>query len=171
MNNQIKYLYQAPSSNEFGQADVDKEQRVPASLNRRFLNLLIDTSICFGLQPLFFGLLLGLYFRLFGNIDQAYRLTAFLQTHMESNVLLSWVYLILLCPVLYYLVLEGLTGRTIGKLITRTKVVDGNGMKPVFSKILIRTAVRFIPLEWFSHFNEDCQGWHDKFSKTMVIKS
>ena len=68
----------------------------------------------------------------------------------------------------YYAVLEGLAGRTIGKVITKTIVVTEDGKKPEFSTILLRSLCRFIPFEAFS-FLGDGKGWHDKLSKTRVV--
>ena len=88
----------------------------------------------------------------------------------SNNVFLS--YLIGFAIVFgYYAVLEGFTGRTIGKFITRTKVVDENGEKPDFNTILIRSLCRLIPFEQFSFLGSDSYGWHDKFSKTRVVKA
>lgn len=71
----------------------------------------------------------------------------------------------------YYTLMEGLTGRTIAKYITRTKVVDENGEKPDLNTILIRSLCRLIPFEQFSFLASGYSGWHDKFSKTRVVKA
>ena len=47
-----------------------------------------------------------------------------------------------LLTLVYYLPLEGLTGRTLGKLVTGTRVVNADGMKPTFNQILGRTFSR-----------------------------
>ncbi len=44
----------------------------------------------------------------------------------------------------YYPVLEGLTGRTLGKLLFGLKVVDQNGRNPGLLKAIIRTIVRLV---------------------------
>jgi len=69
---------------------------------------------------------------------------------------------------LYYFIWEALTGRTLGKLISGTIVVNENGEKPTASEIFIRTICRFIPFEYFSFLGE--RGWHDSISKTYVVK-
>ena len=70
--------------------------------------------------------------------------------------------------VTYYLVFEGFWGRTPGKFVFGTVVVDMKGGKPAFATLLGRTLCRFIPFEPFSFFG--AAGWHDKFSKTRVVR-
>jgi len=71
---------------------------------------------------------------------------------------------------LYYFILEGLTARTIGKMITRTEVVNRYGEKPTWAEIALRTICRIIPLEAIS-FIPNGIGWHDRFSQTYVKQS
>lgn len=75
---------------------------------------------------------------------------------------------ILMC--LYYIPLETMTGRTIGKLITGTKVVNDHGQSPSLIAVIKRTLSRFIPFEAFSFLGKDAYGWHDKISDTYVVK-
>lgn len=70
----------------------------------------------------------------------------------------------------FYLLLEGTTGRTLGKLVTGTKVVDQNGLKPSFGQIVGRTFARFIPFEAFSFLGDSGRGWHDSLAKTYVVR-
>ncbi|WGH74304.1 RDD family protein [Tenacibaculum tangerinum] len=70
----------------------------------------------------------------------------------------------------YYSFFEALTGRSLAKLITNTKVVDENGNKPTFEMILVRSLCRYIPFNAFSFLGSDAVGWHDSLSKTRVIK-
>lgn len=70
--------------------------------------------------------------------------------------------------ILYYTLTEGLTGRTLGKLITGTKVVTEEGLRPSFGKAFGRSLCRLIPFEVFSFLGG--RGWHDSFTDTYVIK-
>ncbi len=72
----------------------------------------------------------------------------------------------LLLHFLYYFILEYTFKTTIGKLYTGTKVVSQNGT--VTHNLFFRTLYRLIPFEPFS-FLFGRQGWHDQFSKTIVI--
>ncbi len=71
---------------------------------------------------------------------------------------------------LYYLLLEHYGQITIGKLITKTMVVDEMGYEPSFSESLYRTLSRFIPFEAFSCLRKPSRGWHDTLSGTYVIE-
>lgn len=70
---------------------------------------------------------------------------------------------------LYCFVMESLWGKTVGKMVTHTKVVDENGNAPSMGRIFIRTLSRFIPFEAFSFLRAEPVGWHDSISKTRVV--
>ncbi|WP_139920113.1 RDD family protein [Hymenobacter sp. DG01] len=69
----------------------------------------------------------------------------------------------------YYTVMEGLFGRTFGKMLTRTRVVTDEGLHPSFGTILKRSIWRFIPFDALS-FLGNAYGWHDSRSETMVVR-
>lgn len=75
-------------------------------------------------------------------------------------------FVLILIP--YYYFFEHFTGRTIGKYISKTMVVDINGNNPNKISILKRTLARIIPFEGISFFGNE-RGWHDSLSKTYVI--
>ena len=62
-------------------------------------------------------------------------------------------------------------GRTVGKLITGTKVVNKNGTKITFWKAIARSLCRLIPFDPISFLTWDgkLDGWHDKFTRTTVV--
>ena len=70
----------------------------------------------------------------------------------------------------YYFTFELTTGKTIEKMITKTKVVNtDNDRKPNFTRILIRTISRLIPIDIISYaFSSN--GIHDIISKTELKK-
>ena len=73
--------------------------------------------------------------------------------------------------VLYYTICEGLMGKTLGKFISKTKVIDNDtNVKPTFTIAFIRSLCRLIPLDAISFFFYDAGGWHDRISKTRVVK-
>ena len=72
---------------------------------------------------------------------------------------------------IYYLPLESITDRTLGKLITGTKIVTEQGTKPTFKQVLGRTLARLVPFEWFSFLDKESRGWHDTWPKVYVVKS
>ncbi|WP_289060848.1 RDD family protein [uncultured Zobellia sp.] len=77
--------------------------------------------------------------------------------------------LILIFP-LYYILFEYFLQRTPGKYISGTIVIDEYGNKPDIGKIVLRTIIRYIPIEPFSCLGDNSRGWHDTWSKTYVIK-
>ena len=69
----------------------------------------------------------------------------------------------------YFFFMELMYGKTLGKFITKTKVVDYQKQKPTTNQIFIRSISRLIPFEPFSFFGKRPVGWHDSFSRTYVI--
>lgn len=71
----------------------------------------------------------------------------------------------------YYFILELSFQVTPGKLVSKTKVVDSQSLRrPSFYKFLIRTACRFIPLEFvLVFFSESHKSLHDILSGTVLI--
>lgn len=72
--------------------------------------------------------------------------------------------------IFYYLIFEGINGRTMGKYLTQTKVISKNGAKPKFTQIIVRTLVRILFIEVLSYIAKRPNGWHDRASNTEVVK-
>lgn len=71
---------------------------------------------------------------------------------------------------IYYFLQEATTGRTLAKAITGTYVVTTEGEKVGWGRAAWRTVLRIFPFEAFSYLgNGSPRGWHDKWSKTVVI--
>ena len=79
------------------------------------------------------------------------------------------LFLLLISFVVYYAFMEIKFQKTIGKFITKTKVVKINGDKPEASDILMRTLCRLVPFDRFTFLFMQ-NGIHDTLSKTTVIK-
>jgi uncharacterized RDD family membrane protein YckC len=125
---------------------------IPAGKWRRFFNFLIDRVGAMG-----FGFVIGVGVGVSGW-------EAGLNFLLEHQIVSG-----LLIMIVYYVLLEGLTGRTLGKLITGTKVVNERGEPPSFAQTLGRTFSRFIPFEAFSFLGDDGRGWHDSVPGTYVV--
>lgn len=70
----------------------------------------------------------------------------------------------------YMGVVEGIfKGKTLGKLITRTKAIQETGELLTFSKALSRGLCRMVPFEAFSALGR--RPWHDTWTNTRVIKA
>ena len=130
-----------------------------ASLGKRFTNYLLD-FIFYLILSFIFGTFIGIVFVLF--------LPDALFIFETDNKVIDYFFGIVFGMV-YYTVFEALTGRTIAKYITRTKVVTENGEKPDFMTIFIRSLCRFVPFDPLSFLLSDHTGWHDRWSKTIVI--
>lgn len=77
-------------------------------------------------------------------------------------------YLLIITYYLYYFLFELFMGQTIGKMVTKTKVIyTKDGGNPKFINILLRTLLRLIPFDFLS-FLFSSKGIHDLFSKTEV---
>lgn len=74
--------------------------------------------------------------------------------------------------VFYYLFFEFiLKGRTIGKIITKTKVINRVGNPPSIKEVFIRTIVRYMPFEFLTILTRNNKtALHDGASATRVIK-
>lgn len=139
----------------FTPEDESEIYLAPASVGQRFLNYIIDNIVLRAF--LYFGALF------IGNSDFI--------LGMSDSMIVFLFFLILMLLIGYYWVSEfALGGRTIGKMITGTRVVYDDGTRPSAASILGRTLARAVPFEAFSiFFNEDRVMWHDQWSHTMVV--
>jgi uncharacterized RDD family membrane protein YckC len=72
----------------------------------------------------------------------------------------------------YHLTFEAIFQKTLGKVLTGTKVVSVTGEKPSFLALLGRTLARYIPFEPLSFLfygSYPTKGWHDRLSRTLVV--
>lgn len=69
---------------------------------------------------------------------------------------------------LYYFLMELIFSQTIGKILTKSKVVTIEGNRPSSLQVSLRTICRFIPFEQYSFIDSNI-GLHDKLSKTIVV--
>ena len=59
-------------------------------------------------------------------------------------------------------------GRSLGKLITGTMVVNEDGKLLTYNDFLKRNFSRIVPFDGLSFLGE--RGWHDSWSDTLVVK-
>jgi uncharacterized RDD family membrane protein YckC len=78
------------------------------------------------------------------------------------------VLIIFVCSFFYFFLTEYYFGKTLGKLITRTTVVDEKFKSPTILILLLRTLCRFIPFEPLSGLIS-YKTWHDSLTKTYVV--
>lgn len=139
--------------------DLEQETYLErASSGARFLNYIIDL-ICF-------------YVLIFAT---SFVITAITYTGEETNVFNSesgdlLLYVIFFGIFLgYYTILESFAkGRTIGKLVTGTRVVKNDGAPITFKDAFLRSLSRLVPFEPFSALGG--YPWHDSWTNTQVVK-
>jgi uncharacterized RDD family membrane protein YckC/DNA-directed RNA polymerase subunit RPC12/RpoP len=127
--------------------DSQDENYVLASYGQRFANFVIDR--------------LTVYFMLMFILFTAGVGTA--------NAEFLMLFALLMIPG-YYILLEGLNGKTLGKYLTKTKAVNEDGSKLSYGRAFFRTLCRMIPFEFISIFFGDGLCWHDSIPRTRVIK-
>jgi uncharacterized RDD family membrane protein YckC len=131
-----------------------------ASNRQRFVNVVIDYVARLGLT-----FVIGMIAAMIGVLTGNEEILIFFQNITRIQELTIGLVVLLI----YYNVFEIFFGTTIGKLFTKTVVVDVYGEKPTANAILIRSLCRLIPFEVFSFFGTPCIGWHDSLSKTYVV--
>ncbi len=134
---------------------------VLATKGQRFANFIIDYII-----QLIVGFVFGviLFF-----ISEIFNASSWYNSWIETdNRLTDYIFgaIILL---IYYSIIEGLTGRSIGKYITNTRVITEEGNKPSFQDAILRSLCRIIPFEAFSFLVDLGRGWHDSMTNTYVV--
>ncbi len=140
-------------------ATIHVDDAMLATKGQRFANYFID-SIVYFIIILMVGVIAGLLsnFGLDGMIIWISNMDSF------TEITLNWFIMIL-----YYIFMESLTQRSVGKYITGTMVVCYDGSKPDAGAIGVRSLCRLIPFEQFSFLGSLGRGWHDTLSKTYVV--
>lgn len=137
------------------------EKKLLTSDRDRFFNCIIDFVFIS-----VFIFVFSFFVVIIGNVFQLNAYGAWVEIMISLGVVGTY----LSFAIVYYLFFEGLFGRTIGKIVTGSIVVDENGLKPSFKIIFIRTLCRLIPFEALSFLSKSARFWHDSFSKTYVVE-
>ncbi len=95
-------------------------------------------------------------------------LTLPLNATKTRDMLLGYI-IMFLVYVFYYALFELKWQKTVGKMITKTKVVSYSEQKPSNTDIVVRTFSRLVPFDVISYVFVR-NGIHDILSKTKVIK-
>jgi uncharacterized RDD family membrane protein YckC len=105
-----------------------------------------------------------------GIIFITYFIFAFVLIALFPDDAIEYQFMLFVISFLYYVTAETIYGKTVGKLITKTSVVDKYNNKAGFWRIFIRTLIRFFFLDIFT-FLFSVSGFHDFFSGTRVVKN
>lgn len=133
-----------------------------ASKGKRFANYIIDRIVIVAsVTATFFGLAYYMpYLGIFEIFDKGGIETRLL------DYLITGVFIIF-----YYSIIEtAFGGKSLGKLITKTRAVNNDNSKMNFGTALKRSFCRVIPFEQFSYLGSGDTGWHDNISDTKVIE-
>jgi len=152
------------------QEDLLQEIEQEAYLERvspgmRFANYIIDLIVFYVLYFITFIAIGAIYATSTAAADERISLDR------DSFILsMGFVYLVVFGVFLiYYTVMEGATkGRTIGKLVTGSRVVMNDGTPFTWKAAFLRSLCRLIPFEAFSAFGGN--PWHDSITNTAVVK-
>jgi uncharacterized RDD family membrane protein YckC len=138
------------SANESLSANILKE----TPLIQRFMHNLID---------LYLSVLICLHIFIAMGLDFMSRLEHLLGERPVIFLIAA------VSRIIWYLFFEIFFGATPAKFLTESKVVMADGSKVTPKAVILRTISRLVPFEAFS-FLFGSKGWHDRWTKTMVVK-
>ena len=150
----------SPETNNYLSSVTDQFISEDASTGQRFANYLIDTIAMY-----FFAygtaFLFGVVMYAAGGIDDSGN---------PNSAFTGIIMLIMICfAVFYYTFSEGVSnGRSLGKLITGTRVVKFDDTDITWKDAFLRSLCRLVPFEPFSALGG--YPWHDRWTNTKVIK-
>lgn len=159
VNEEDKFCGNCGNAILFVQTDGEKKSLAIASSGQRLVNYFLD-QIFITIGALIVGSIAGIIIAL---TDASLTKNSSFMLGFSFGASIS-------VTVLYYSIFESVTGKTIGKYITKTKVVKKNGDKIKLRHAIIRSICRCIPFDVFSFLGNNPIGWHDSISKTIVIK-
>jgi uncharacterized RDD family membrane protein YckC len=135
----------------------ENELAILASRAQRFGTYILDYIFVI-LFSCIIGVMLGVFLGLTG-----------IKLDLESKV--TELIFGVIAVFIYYFFQEAFWGKTLGKLIIGTKILNNDYTKVSVKNAFARTICRFIPFEAFSFLGGDSkpQGWHDKLSNTIVV--
>lgn len=150
--------------NPFASPGIEPEptaiwQHGPVHSIDRALNFLVDGMMCFMLFAMFCGML-------FDSILPGAPWIGRYEWYLFW-LFMAWS----AASFLYYFALESMTGCTVGKQLTATRVVDLRGGHPNLGQIAIRSLTRSIPLDPLTYLvGQQAQGLHDWASGTRLVR-
>ena len=131
-----------------------------AGHGKRLANYIVDVLV-FYILILSIGVVYGFLIALGGingSPEDFENINPFLNLLISVSIQLS-----------YYTLMEYKLGKSIGKFITGTMVVNQFGEKVTFKTALLRSLSRMVPFEAFSLLGTPPRGWHDSWTDTFVV--
>ncbi len=130
-----------------------------ASTGKRFVNYLVDI-VSFYIAIFGLGILIGIFVP--GVITAL--------DDLASYTLLDRLVSLILYAIFMGLVEGMFKGKTLGKLITRTRAVNLDGTPVSFATAFARGFSRAVPFCALSAFGSPSNPWQDRWTNTMVIE-
>lgn len=164
--NTIETTAEQPEEHLF--TEQDQFNYSEASTGQRFFNYLIDALLMqYGLS-FATGYILA---RIIVAISPETAYDLFVARSESLDVIASYYLLAIFNYLIYYTFCEKLfKGYTLGKLITGTRAIRTDGSELTWKDAFLRSLSRLVPFEAFSIWF-DGGLWHDRWTKTMVIKT
>ena len=132
---------------------------VRAETGKRFLNYIIDLAF-FYVLVIAFGVLLAII---------SPSSVAWLADDSSGFGLLDRLVTLLLYGVYMFLIEAIFKGKSLGKLITRTRAVNVDGSYISVTTALARGFSKAVPFCAFSALSNPCNPWQDKWTDTIVM--
>ena len=143
------------------------EEMKIATQGKRLVNLIIDNVVIQVLGGIA-GFAIGVVYGGMKASQGALEFTA--EDEMTLNIIGFVVGISI--AIFYFVITEASSQRTVGKLVTGTRVVNADGQPASFGQIVGRAFARLIPFEAFSFLGgSQPVGWHDSLSGTRVIEA
>lgn len=137
---------------------VFEENLVRADTGKRFLNYLIDVLSFYGVMVIVGACMALISPAVIDSMDDSPGFG------LGDRIVSLFLY------GLYMGIVEGLfKGKSLGKLITKTRAVNYDGSKISWGKAFGRGFSRAVPFCVFSAFGTPCDPWQDRWTSTMVI--
>ena len=153
---------QTPSAT-FGSPTEPEIIRLPlAGRLLRLLNALVDSAVLYLIMFAAFAVLRTLF-----PENERYTLTNLVM----GNGWVWWESILFQAPfsIAYYTIMEVLTGKTVGKMATQTRVVNQEDGGPItWQQGILRSLVRMVPFEFVVYLFTPT-GLHDRAGKSLVI--
>lgn len=152
--------------NLLNEDEIYRSVLMPTSKGKRFANYIIDW--------------ISFYIFIFGSviiiggimaIFDAESSLAFFQKFDNIPPILDKIVTLFLYGFYMTMVEILFQGKSFGKFITKTRAVSWDGSKPTVNQFFTRGFSRAVPFNSFSFLGDNSNGWHDKWSDTMVVDS
>lgn len=137
-----------------------------ASKGSRFANYIIDLIV---IVAVLLGGFMAFAYLYYSFATDTAAMDSFLDDTSEINPLLDRLITGLVLALCYLIMETVFKGKSVGKYVTKTRVVMEDGSAPRIEDFVKRSLCRIIPFDQFSFLGAQGRGWHDSISNTYVV--